>query len=153
VAVLLTGTDRTGDEWTGIRTMPNHNSRVVTFEPGCRASAALSGPDHPVTRMDAADLEELLERAAIDPPYVLLAHPSAERYACDFADRNPIKVARLVVLQTLDEPSTIPLPSGARHPAGALPVPERACVHRSTHGGDQQVLLEHETRDSHDGYN
>jgi hypothetical protein len=124
VVVLLTGPDRTGDEGTAVRTMLNHRSRVLTFEPGCRAALASPSVDRPFARVTAAELEGLLERAGVDPPYVLLAHPAAEYYACNFAGRDPENIARFAVLLTLDEPAAILLSSGTRHPFAA-PSPGR----------------------------
>ncbi len=101
--ILLSGLGETAGNWTQVRTDIARRTRVVTYDRGGVGASDLPRVERRSADVVAAELEALLERGDVRPPYVLVAHSVSGYYARVFAARNPGKVAGMVFLDAQHE--------------------------------------------------
>ncbi|MDX6678340.1 MAG: hypothetical protein QOE31_2392 [Solirubrobacteraceae bacterium] len=100
VVVLEGGGAGYAAQWQDVQQQLGRSTRVCAYD---RAGAGRSLPTHGVrdARDELADLRRLLDRAPIDPPYVLVGHSYGGVLARVFAHENPTRVAGLVLIETM----------------------------------------------------
>jgi pimeloyl-ACP methyl ester carboxylesterase len=100
--ILETGLGAESADWSAVQRAIAPLARVLRYDRAGRgASDAASGQRSAHDLVE--DLELLLRRAAITPPYVLVGHSFGGLLVRLFARRNPSKVAGLVLVDSMHE--------------------------------------------------
>ncbi len=109
--VIDTGVGDTMERWQAFQTQASEITRVCTYD---RAGYGSSEPGPlPRTSQRAADeLQQLLKKAHVEGPYVLVGHSLGGLNMQVFADRYPDLVAGLILL----DPAPLPFISGQAFP-------------------------------------
>jgi pimeloyl-ACP methyl ester carboxylesterase len=98
--VLEAGWGGTSQNWTYVLPTLGRTTRTCAYDrAGLGASDAIPGVHD--ARDDVTDLERLLDRAGIQPPYVLVGHSYGGLLARLFAKAHPQQTAGLVLVDAL----------------------------------------------------
>jgi pimeloyl-ACP methyl ester carboxylesterase len=104
--VLLTGSGDYSFVWSLVAPAVGRFARTVTYD---RAGDAWSdlGPTPRTMRQESFELHQLLERAGVRPPYVLVGHSYGGLVARVFADEYPGDVAGMVLVDATHESTVL----------------------------------------------
>jgi pimeloyl-ACP methyl ester carboxylesterase len=97
VVVLQAGLGASSADWAGIAPTIASSTTVCRYDrAGHGRSDEAAAPQDGIAL--AIDLRTLLDRASVEGPYVLVGHSSGGPYVRVFAERNPDRVAGMVLL-------------------------------------------------------
>ena len=103
--VLEAGLGGNSDSWSGVLPQLGRTTRTCAYDrAGLSASDAIAGVHD--ARDEISDLERLLDRARIKPPYVLVGHSYGGLLARLFARAHPDQVAGVVFVDAMGRDAT-----------------------------------------------
>jgi len=100
--VLETGLGAESAEWSVVQRTIAPLTRVLRYDRACRGAS--DPAPHPRTAIELVDdLAQLLHRAAVPPPYLLVGHSLGGLLMRLFADRHRSEVAGLILVDSMHE--------------------------------------------------
>jgi pimeloyl-ACP methyl ester carboxylesterase len=125
VVILIAGAGDFSFDWTLVQGEASNFTSVCSFD---RAGFAWSdlGPTPRTMKQEAYELAQLLKKAGLSPPYVLVGHSIGGLVGRVYATEYPKEVAGLVLVDSTHEDTTLMLegkPVRVRDRAKARPIP------------------------------
>jgi len=100
--ILETGLGAESCEWAAVRQGVSSVARVFSYDRANRGSSDPAPRPRPASAM-VDDLEVLIDRAGLPPPYILVGHSFGGLLMRIFADRHAHQVAGLLLVDSLND--------------------------------------------------